>query len=123
MASLLFAVVCVSESFPEINEMLQLAPFPSQKTQVIFLLLFALDLVGCFAIEHVCRYFFMPERRVALQRAKDSVKISSPTTGSTAADKHEKMLLDDEKQNRALVFRLSLVALSFIGKTLVGKSK
>ena len=58
MASLLFAIACVSETFPDINKMLQLAPFPSQKVQVTFLLLFALDLVGCFAIERLSLFTF-----------------------------------------------------------------
>ena len=119
----MLAVACVSESFPDVNKMLQLAPFPSQKTQVTFLLLIALDLLGCFAIEHLCRYFLMPERSAALQKARDSVEVPSTTIGSTAADKHEMMLFDDKQQNRALVLRLSLVALSFIGKTFVGKKR
>lgn len=123
MSSLLFAVACVSESFPDVNKMLQLAPFPSQKTQITFLLLIALDLLGCFAIEHLCRYFLMPERSAALQKARDSVEVPATTIGSTAADKHEMMLFDDKQQNRALVLRLSLVALSFIGKTFVGKKR
>ena len=123
MASLLFAIACVSETFPDINKMLQLAPFPSQKVQVTFLLLFALDLVGCFAIERLSLYFLSPGRSAALKRANDSSRIES-SKATTAADKHEMMLLDEEKQNRGLVLRLSLLALGFIGKTaLVGKAK
>ena len=122
MASLIFAIACASETFPDINKVLQLAPFPSQKAQMTFLLLFALDLVGCFAIERLARYFLSPGRSAALKKAGPS-RIES-SKGNTAADKHEMMLLDDEKENRGLVLRLSLLALGFIGKTaLVGKAK
>ena len=123
MASLLLAIACVSETFPDINKILQLAPFPSQKAQVTFLMLFALDLVGCYAIDRLALYFLSPERSAALKEATDSSKIES-SKATTAADKHEEMLFEEEKQNKGLVLRLTLLALGFIGKTsLVGKTK
>lgn len=118
MVSLLFCIACVCESFPTMNSFLQLAPMPSKKVKLVYLALFALDLVGCFVIERLSVYFIMPERWAELQKSSRLAAETASSSATTAAEKEEQMLLVDERENRSLVFSTSMVAFALIVKSL-----
>ena len=102
--AILFCLLCVAEKAPWVNALLELAPLPTRGARIKLLLLFAIDFVGCYAVECLSLFFLEPELWEEGLRP-----LSTPRPGDAASE--EELLLQSEvKDNSRLVRGLALIA-------------
>lgn len=93
-ALIAFCVACTSEILPQINMLLQLAPFP-RHLKLIMLSLFAIDGLGAFIVKKCCTYIWNHELWINEKREEQGVK----SKVVTAADEEEFHLKEKAREN------------------------
>jgi hypothetical protein len=103
--TILFCVILVTEELPGLNQVLELAPWPSKSAKLVMLGLLAIDGIGSVSIQHLSRMF-----RGYDDHLRNEVKAMQ--INRTAADDEVLTLADERKINKQIVW--TLVALMTI---------
>jgi magnesium-transporting ATPase (P-type) len=99
--AVLFAVACMAETFPFINDFLELRRMPSRQSKLILLSIAFADVALCV----LCRFLSSQ-----LLDSKEVQEVLPYSDLDIAADAEEKLLGEESKQNRNLV----LIMFSFM---------
>ena len=111
--SFLLAIACLAETFPIVNNFIQIAKFPTKSSQIALLRLLLFNISSCYFIEYFSTFIF--RRDVWRERNKESYHVER-TLGTLAADEEERLLLEERKQNSILVYFLCLMIFNFVLK-------
>jgi magnesium-transporting ATPase (P-type) len=91
-STLVFTVACISESFPDLNNYLQMRMLPSRKSRWMFFGIVAANILGCFG----CRIL----ADLSLEKpVKQASVVPSSFGNRTAAEMEETLLEEEERQN------------------------
>jgi hypothetical protein len=92
--TVLFAIACMTETFPFLNDFLELRRMPSRQSKLAILSIAFADVALCL----LCR--FISSRLLDSSEVQEALPHSDP---DIAADVEEKLLGEESKQNRDLV--------------------
>lgn len=109
-ASFLFVIAAVTETFPKLNEFLELRSLPSRTYQRRFLALLAIDLLGCFAAKWAIDGF-------PVGQEEEKVFVST-SAQENAADKEEALLAEEAEENKKLLFGIGIASLAMLVRSL-----
>ena len=101
--TVLFAVACVTGSFPLLNRILEIRNFPSRRSMAIVLAIAAIDAGACYLVQLAADQLFLPSSPAG---TKDGASSKKKAATSSAADEEEKLLQEESKQN---MFRLLII--------------
>lgn len=111
--SIVFLLAMVLETFPVINELLELKPWQSQMQSLIMLAILSADAAACIVAELVCRSAFSS----SLEMGGANVSRTTFSEGGnkqrkTAADEEERSLESESRDNFRVV--LKCIAISVV---------
>lgn len=109
-AAVLFAIACMAETFPFINDLLELRRMPSRQSKLAILSIAFADVALCV----LCR--FLSSR--LLDDSSEVEEVLPHSDLDMAADIEEKLLGEESKQNRNLVLIMLCVMVHMIAEVL-----
>jgi hypothetical protein len=113
-AALLFCLVCTSESLPELNHAIELAPMAKEIKRHL-IILFVLDLGCSLAADRLLSFLFKPQE-FKLHIASDGTP-EKESNMLSAANAEEALLRDEVKQNRSILFAILVIMFHLTAKS------
>ena len=114
--SILFAVACMTESFPSLNQMVELRRLPSRRAKFVILFIAAADVAACILCRQLSALFFHLDS--GHNRANEGT-IKEKHVVATAADFEETLLHEEANQNRTLVLLMTGVLVNMLLEALL----
>ena len=109
--SFLMCTVCITEVFPFLNKIIQLAPFPNEASKVAMIRLLLLNVALTYFTEYICTFLFRHD--VWLQRNKASTPQGSGHF-LFAANQEDKLLREERAQNISAVYVMFVFGCSLL---------
>ena len=123
--TVLFAVTCITGSYPLVNRIIEIRNFPSLKSKVAVLAIAALDAAACWAVRLLADYTLLPpppSKAVGkLSKGRKSGKGNDALL--SAAETEEKLLKEESRQNLfELLLLLSAASYMFLESMITSTS-